>query len=51
MLTFKSNQPGLQLKEALVLGELINCEETYRMADDLKSKRSTNGCINNPIAS
>lgn len=51
MLTYKSNQPGLDLQEAVALGEMINCSETNLIAEDLKSKRSKNGQLKNPIGS
>lgn len=40
MLTFKSNQPGLDLNETQVLGDMYNHELTQVIADDLSQKRS-----------
>ena len=48
MLTFQSNQPGLQEEEAMVLGELANCEETVLISQDLKNKRSSKGNLLSP---
>ena len=51
MLTFHSNQPGLQEEEAMVFGEMTNCDETNLLAQDLKNKRSSKGNLLSPDTS
>jgi hypothetical protein len=48
MLTFKSNQPGLDMMETQVLGDMYSNEVTQVVADDLSQKRSLMGSFKSP---
>jgi hypothetical protein len=48
VLSFYSNQPGLEDDEIEAVGELVSNNKTNKITEQMKSKRSKIGQIKNP---